>query len=207
MQKKDDDIALQVRHSACDENDISVEEIITLLGYNFESDDIINKLKEKNLISERKVLEVDDPKRSIYLKSYYITQEGVELLEKVIFQPKNKKQNSDLHALADKMREVYPKGKMPGTSYYYKGTTPDIYKRLCIFFQKYGDNYKPEQIIAATKKYVDNLNGDYTYLKLLKYFIMKNENKNNEIIQTSLLAETLENEDDDNENLNNNDLR
>ena len=54
MQKKDDDIALQVRHSACDENDISVEEIITLLGYNFESDDIIDKLKEKNLISGRR---------------------------------------------------------------------------------------------------------------------------------------------------------
>lgn len=46
-------------------------------------------------------------------------------------------------------------------------------RRLKLFFKKYGNEYTDEQIIQATKKYVEGFNGNYTYMRLLKYFIFK----------------------------------
>ena len=48
-------------------------------------------------------------------------------------------------------------------------------------------------LIEATKKYIQSFNGNYTYLKLLKYFIWKDEIRDREVIQTSILADYLEN--------------
>ena len=48
-----------------------------------------------------------------------------------------------------------------------------IVRRLKLFFKKYGNTYTDEQIIQATSKYVEGFNGNYTYMRLLKYFIFK----------------------------------
>ena len=95
--------------------------------------------------------------------------------------------------LAIKLRDIYPKGKMPGTSYYYKGNIEDIRKKLQSFFLRY-PNYTDEQIITATQKYINSMDGDYTYLKLLKYFIWKSEVKDGEQVVTSILSDYIENE-------------
>lgn len=104
---------------------------------------------------------------------------------------KNKK--DDCIALAEKLIEIYPKGKVPGTNYFYRGNVNDISRKLISFFRKYGNKYSDEEIINATKDYINSFNGDYTFLKLLKYFIWKNEIKDGETITTSLLADYLEN--------------
>ena len=57
----------------------------------------------------------------------------------------------------------------------------------------YGTKYTDEQIINATQKYINSFNGNYTYLKLLKYFIWKDERLKGESVQ-SLLADFIENE-------------
>ena len=57
----------------------------------------------------------------------------------------------------------------------------------------YGTKYTDEQIINATQKYVNSFNGNYAYLKLLKYFIWKDERLKGESVQ-SLLADFIENE-------------
>ena len=95
--------------------------------------------------------------------------------------------------LAIKLRDIYPKGKMPGTNYYYKGNIEDIRKKLQSFFLRYPD-YTDEQVITATQKYVNSMNGNYTYLKLLKYFIWKSEVKDGEQVVTSILSDYIENE-------------
>ena len=41
----------------------------------------------------------------------------------------------------------------------------------------YGNKYSDEQIIHAAKKYVESFNGQYTYMRALKYFIWKDEKK------------------------------
>ena len=56
--------------------------------------------------------------------------------------------------------------------YYWTDGISLIIKRLKIFFKKYGI-YSNEIIIDATKRYVDSFNGDYRFMKLLKYFIFK----------------------------------
>ena len=50
-----------------------------------------------------------------------------------------------------------------------------------MFFKKYGNKYTNEQIINATKKYVISFNGDYQYMQLLKYFILKTDNHTGEL--------------------------
>lgn len=103
--------------------------------------------------------------------------------------------------LAKQMRECYPKGKLPGTAFYYRCNVKEIVFKLKKFFEVYGE-YSDEQIIDATKKFVASYKGDYSRLPLLKYFISKNkkvmdEDGENHINEVSELASTLENMDDE----------
>ena len=83
-----------------------------------------------------------------------------------------------LTVLADTLRNFFPSGVRPGTtSTYWKGNTKDIKLRLKKFYKLYGSKYTDEEIIEATKRYVESFNGDYTYMKVLKYFIWKDARK------------------------------
>ena len=106
-----------------------------------------------------------------------------------------------LTALATQMRECYPKGKMPGTAFYYRCNVREIVLKLKKFLEVYGD-YSDEQIIEATKKFVASYRGNYSMLPLLKYFISKNkkvmgEDGENHTSEVSELASTLENMDEE----------
>lgn len=106
-----------------------------------------------------------------------------------------------LTALATRMRECYPKGKMPGTAFYYRCNVREIVLKLKKFLEVYGD-YSDEQIIEATKKFVASYRGNYSMLPLLKYFISKNkkvmgEDGENHTSEVSELASTLENMDEE----------
>lgn len=107
-----------------------------------------------------------------------------------------------LSALADKMKVCFPEGKMPGTPYYYRCNRREIILKLKKFFSQYG-NYKDEDIVDATKRFIASFNGNYKFLPLIKYFIMKNktvadEDGTNHIVECSPLADYLENKEDDN---------
>ena len=72
-----------------------------------------------------------------------------------------------------------------------------IHRRLLQFTGKFG-SFSDKDIAEATRKYVESFNGDYRYMKLLKYFIFKNaikpgEDGNNEIQFTSELYNYLTN--------------
>ena len=103
--------------------------------------------------------------------------------------------------LAKTLIALYPGGKVPGTPYYYKSNKHEVMLRLQKFFKIYGD-YSDEAIIEATKRYVKSFNGDYTYMKVLKYFIYKFDRKVNaqgvtQVEETSMLSSELENLDND----------
>lgn len=107
-----------------------------------------------------------------------------------------------LNALAEKMKLCFPEGKMPGTPYYYRCNRREIVLKLKKFFIQYG-NYKDEDIVDATKRFVASFKGDYKYLPLIKYFIMKTktiagEDGVNHNIECSPLADYLENKEDEN---------
>ena len=97
------------------------------------------------------------------------------------------------------MRELFPKGKMPGTAFYYRCNNREVVLKLKKFFIQYGQ-YSDEEILNATKKFIASFHGELRYMPLIKYFISKNkrvEDENGEfhIQETSELASYLENED------------
>lgn len=102
--------------------------------------------------------------------------------------------------LAIQLRELFPKGVKSGSAAW-RGNLREITLKLQKFFKLYGNKWTDEQIVAATKRYIESFNGNYTYMRILKYFILKNTRKINEdgigfTEETSDLATCLENPED-----------
>lgn len=103
-------------------------------------------------------------------------------------------------SLAEQLRELFPKGIKTGSAAW-RGNVRELTLRLQKFFKLYGDKWTDEEIIDATQRYVDHFKGDYTFMRILKYFIMKSDRKTDEegntyIEDISELATWLENSED-----------
>ena len=81
--------------------------------------------------------------------------------------------DSEYMELAVKLRELYPAGRKEGTTYMWRGTTAEVAKKLKTLVVKYGYTLNKEEVIKATKEYISSFNGNYRYMQLLKYFILK----------------------------------
>jgi hypothetical protein len=84
------------------------------------------------------------------------------------------KQTRDFTLLAQKMIELFPIGKKPGTSYLWRGNLQMITRRLNQLYEKSGAKFTDEEALAATEAYVKENNGN-PYMRILKYFIFKNQ--------------------------------
>lgn len=98
-----------------------------------------------------------------------------------------------LEELAIKLQELFPKGKKEGTNTYWRGNKGDIVSKLTKFYSKYGNHWTEQQIIDATKSYVDSYKGNTTLMRVLPYFIHKNVVANGSTDSVSELASILEN--------------
>ena len=134
---------------------------------------------------------------------WYITQRWNDRVDDILMESTGKTESEErLVALAKKMREVYPEGKMPGTSYYYRCNVKEIVSKMKRFFLDHG-NYTDDEIVEATKKFAEARKGD-KYLPLLKYFISKQKTVRDEdgvghIEEVSELASYLENKQQEGE--------
>ena len=81
--------------------------------------------------------------------------------------------DSEFTDLATELRGIYPAGRKDGTTYMWRGTTAEVAKKLKTLVVKYGFTINKEDVIKATKEYVSSFNGNYKYMQLLKYFILK----------------------------------
>lgn len=123
-----------------------------------------------------------------------LTNRGTEVLDSTIIDSDEPKNSGDdfLLEIATKLKEIFPKGKKEGINYYWAEGTALIVRRLKLFFKKYEEyienEFKEEssnlskeefnkfigdKIVYAASKYVNSFNGNYRYMKLLKYFILK----------------------------------
>ena len=99
-------------------------------------------------------------------------------------------------ALANELKEIFPEGRKEGTTYSWRGSTAEIAKKLKNLVVKYGCSFTREEAIEATKAYVASFNGDYRYMKLLKYFLLKTPRNNNGDVEVeSDFMAYLENKD------------
>ena len=124
-----------------------------------------------------------------------LTNKGTEVLDSVIMDSDKEQEPQDrLIQLATRLKEVFPKGKKDGTNYYWADGVALIVRRLKLFFRKYGNKFTDEQIIQAAEKYVQGFNGNYQYMRLLKYFIFKERvGANGEVEGDSELINYIEN--------------
>lgn len=79
------------------------------------------------------------------------------------------------------MRDLYPSGKKPGTNYSWKDSGIVIAQKLKTLVAKFGCSFTEEDALEATKKYIESFNGNYTYMQLLKYFILKTDKSTGDI--------------------------
>ena len=83
--------------------------------------------------------------------------------------------------VAQSLRELYPKCKKPGTTYMWKDSNTIIAQKLKTLVVKFGYKFTKEQAIEATRRYIESFRGDYRYMQLLKYFILKTDRSTGEI--------------------------
>lgn len=145
--------------------DLSIQEFLFLLFSVKEGDinECISSLirkgwVDKNLFDTTKVVISNNRKEDI--ATILVDSEKVET-------------KLEFEELADKLREIFPKGKKPGTTYMWRDTTAVIAKKLKILVTKYNCKFTEEQAIKATQAYVNSFGGNYKYMQLLKYFILK----------------------------------
>lgn len=180
---------VNVDDKVCEANGITKDEAFILAAIQYGTEDMYN-----HLIKEGYITKINSSCYELN-KKYTITNRGINLFSDIVLNSDRNitESSNSISELASRLREIYPTGKMPGTTYYYKGNLQDIEKKLKSFKKRYG-NYTDEDIIKATENYIKSFNGNYTYLKLLKYFIWKDEKRDGETIATSVLADWIENE-------------
>lgn len=167
---------------------LSINELLGLMLFKngCNPQQLINNMLERELI-------VQD-----MFGNYIVTQHWDDELQKVLLESDAEiPKDNDLNYLVGQLREIFPKGIKTGSAAW-RGNKREITLRLQKFFKIY-DKYTDEELISATKKYVESFNGNYTYMRILKYFILKDEVKIGEdgsryVEQVSELANFLENE-------------
>lgn len=182
---------ISIDEEVCKKYNISISEVLALLL--IKSDVNISYLFS-NLEDKKMII------KDIINNTYLITQRWDDVLCSVLLDSDSNKEKPDrVENIALKLMAIFPKEKKAGTCHYFRGNKKDITLKLKKFFKLYGGQYSDEQILNAAKNYVDSFNGNYSYMRILKYFIWKDEKKINEegkayIEETSDLATWIENE-------------
>ena len=83
--------------------------------------------------------------------------------------------NIDFESVAVKMRDLYPKGYKPGTTYPWRDSVAVIVGKLKTLVSKYDFYFTEDEAVAATKEYLDTYKNDNKFMKLLRYFILKTD--------------------------------
>lgn len=175
---------------AAQQNDITIDEALLMLV-------IYNKADLE--MAERALVQkgfITAERNDLFQQTgWRLTNKGSQILDSVIMDSDKQQEPQDrLNLLAARLKEIFPKGKKDGTNYYWADGVALIVRRLKLFFKKYGNDFTDEQIIQATEKYVQGFNGNYQYMRLLKYFIFKEKvGANGEVEGDSELISYIEN--------------
>ncbi|MEE1517363.1 MAG: hypothetical protein UF228_07180 [Lachnospiraceae bacterium] len=157
---------VSINKDVLEKNNLSMDEfLVLLLTYNKANiQEVKQSLVEKGL-ADFSVF--DDELVISSATKDLITSISIDSDVKVLSKDK------EFRELADKLKELFPKGKKAGTTYMWRDSTAVIARKLKTLVVKYDYQFTEEQAIKATKAYVESFNGDYTYMQLLKYFILK----------------------------------
>lgn len=156
---------------------ISLGEALLMLAIHNEVD---LKASEDLLVQKGFITAVRDD--LFYTVGWRVTSNGQKFLESAITQSSKVKKKTkaqtaklkeELLPLATRLKAVFPTGKKAGTSQYWAEGPALIVERLIGFFDRYGRKWTDDQIVAAAQDYVNSFNGDYRFMRVLRYFIWK----------------------------------
>lgn len=186
----------------CEKHGISIEAVLYLLAL------VLNKSITQDTIKEAwrlGAIMVHESTPEGNIKVVSLEKKGRDIIGEILtdsaYDPSDGKER--FLNLAEKLIELYPKGKKEGTAYMWRDSKSVIAKKLETLAKKLekttGQTFTDEQAINATKKYVEGFNGNYTYMQLLKYFISKRTIVEGTIDETSQLMSYIENEGQEDE--------
>ena len=162
---------IHLNREACASNGISLGEALLLLMYHCKED--LDKAQDLLIRSGYITAERD----TLFQQTgWRLTNSGTTILHNVLTDSEvddTMPSEQELQELAASLKAIFPTGKKLGTNNYWTEGVALIVKRLKLFFKKYGRNYTNDQIVAATREYVESFNGDYRFMRTLKYFILK----------------------------------
>lgn len=184
---------ITIDEKACQKHNMTMEEfLVAYMIYRVENP----KQVSKGLLDKEVLVKIDG--------RYMVTQRWADEMDEILCDANLKAaDDTRFKNLAKKMQAIFPPGKSFGTPYYYRCNGPEVVKKLKKFVTLFG-NYKDEEFLQATQKYVDSFHGNYQKLRLIKYFILKDalratEDGERKVEQISDLLTFLENKDGDNE--------
>lgn len=160
---------ITIDYNVLKDYNLTIDEFLVLL-LNYKNVDILktNELLIKKELASKDVFD------NLYL---VLSNNTRDFISNVIVESDKKVQNFKLDYLdlASKLREIFPEGKKNGTCYMWRDSNTIIAKKLKTLVSKFDYKFTEEQAINATKEYVKSFNGNYTYMQLLKYFILKQD--------------------------------
>lgn len=186
---------LIIDEALCSKHKMTITEVLLALAVRSSENlqgELLNMQNREILVNDRGI--------------YKVTQHWSDVLDELLSDSSGASEKTDeqLIMLAKQMREIFPQRKMLDrlgrpTPYYYRCNTSEVVRKLKKFFTIFG-NIPDSDIIDATKRYVASFQGDYTGMRLIKYFILKDDVKPSEdgtghVEQISDLATFLENKD------------
>ena len=182
-------MTISINENICKENGLDISELLAILLIK-SCNDLSALLKS---LEDRKIIVKD------MFRGYMITQRWDDVASSILLDSDKDRQSPErIENLAAKLMEIFPKQKKLGTCHYFRGNKKDIVLKLKKFFKIYG-KFSDEQILNAARSYVQSFNGNYSYMRILKYFIWKDEVKINSdgekyVDEVSDLASWIENE-------------
>ena len=182
-------MTISINESVCKKNKLSLAELLSILLIKTGADipKLFKSLEEKEIII-----------KDIF-GGYMITQRWDDVASTILLDSDKDSQPSErLENLAVQLAEIFPREKKAGTCHYFRGNKKDTILRLKKFFKRYGNKFPDDQILEAARSYVASFNGNYHYMRILKYFIWKDSKKedadgNLYVDETSDLATLIEN--------------
>lgn len=181
-------MTITLTEDACKALDVSVGEALYLLaiGSGLDLEEAEKAMRAKGYVKK--------PSNTLLSLPLRLTTKGKEVITDIIADSTSKNTDARLISLAQELREIFPKGKKDGTNNYWSDGATIIVRRLKLFFKKYGD-FTNDQILTAARKYVESFNGNYQFMRTLKYFIFKDaRGLEGNIENTSELLTYIENE-------------
>lgn len=186
---------MEITKETLDRFSVSREEFATMLL-------CLNEMSEDDVIAT-----IESTKNKGYLYKYrtnndpykyVISDKGKDLIENMSAYTGTKDSGINFLDLAAKLRALFPKGIKEGTNSRWVDGLALVSKRLKQFVQKYGE-FTEDEIVEATKRYVDSFNGNYQRMRTLRYFIWADKRNpgTGEVEYTSDLLSFIEDAESD----------